>query len=157
MSELKKVPNAPSEGCWLEPFSPRHIWYFGEGNLLDFVGQNTPSPTTTRGLAYRDKHDYDRTIADFTKAIELYPKFAAFYNGRAWAYFKAGKAAQGLPDAEKSLELQPSDAHALDTRASIFEALGRKEEAIADFRRALAKNPNIQNSKDGLKRLGATP
>jgi tetratricopeptide (TPR) repeat protein len=53
--------------------------------------------------------------------------------------------------------LQPNDAAALDTRASIFEALGRKEEAIADFRRALAKDPNKQNSKDGLKRLGATP
>ncbi|GAG93050.1 unnamed protein product [marine sediment metagenome] len=61
-----------------------------------------------------------------------------------------------MPDAEKSLELRPNDAHALDTRGSIFEALGRREEAIADFRQALAKNPSIQNSKDALKRLGAS-
>ncbi len=45
----------------------------------------------------------------------------------------------------------------LDTRGSIFEALGRREEAIADFRRALSKAPNLQSSKDGLKRLGAEP
>jgi len=40
---------------------------------------------------------------------------------------------------------------------SIFEALGRREEAIADFRRALSKDPNMQGSKDGLKRLGVEP
>jgi tetratricopeptide (TPR) repeat protein len=46
---------------------------------------------------------------------------------------------------------------ALDTRGHIFEALGRREEAIADFRRALAKAPDLQGSKDALKRLGASP
>jgi tetratricopeptide (TPR) repeat protein len=73
-----------------------------------------------------------------------HPKDADYYNSRAWAYFKAGKAAQGLPDAEKSLELLPNDANTLDTRGSIFEALGRKEEAIAGYRRALSKDPNMQ-------------
>ncbi len=73
------------------------------------------------------------------------------------SHFKAGKAAQGLPDSEKSLELRPNDPAILDTRGSIFEALGRREEAIADFRRALSKDPNIQSSKDGLKRLGVEP
>jgi tetratricopeptide (TPR) repeat protein len=79
------------------------------------------------------------------------------YNARAWAYFKAGKAVQGLPDAEKSLELRPNDAETLDTRGSIFETLGRKEEAIADFRKALRINSNLESSKEGLKRLGVSP
>jgi Tetratricopeptide repeat len=65
------------------------------------------------------------------------------YNNRAWAYFNAGKAAQGLPDAERSLQLLPNNAHLLDTRGHIFEALGRREEAITDFRRALSINPKL--------------
>jgi len=93
--------------------------------------------------------------------IELEPKNAAAYNNRAWAYFTAGKAAQGLPDVEKSLELRPDFARALDTRGSIFEALGRREEAIADFRHALAvgvDDPEVQVSgREALKRLGASP
>jgi regulator of sirC expression with transglutaminase-like and TPR domain len=72
------------------------------------------------------------------------------------AYFKAAKAAQGLPDAKKSLSLRPDEPEALDTRGHIFEALGRRQEAIADFRRALAKMPDLQESKDALKRLGAS-
>jgi tetratricopeptide (TPR) repeat protein len=61
------------------------------------------------------------------------------YNGRAWAYFKLGKAAQGLPDVEKALELEPNNPNMLDTRSHIFEALVWREEAIADYRRALPR------------------
>jgi TPR repeat protein len=101
--------------------------------------------------------DYGKAIAEYNKAIEIDPKSAEAYNARAWTYFKDGKATEGLPDAEKSLELRPDNPFFLNTRGQILEALGRREDAIADFRSALAKNPNIQESKDGLKRLGAAP
>jgi hypothetical protein len=51
---------------------------------------------------------------------------------------------------------RPNDLRSLDARGSIFEASGRREEAIADFRRAQAKDETLQNSKDALKRLGAS-
>jgi TPR repeat/Tetratricopeptide repeat len=98
-----------------------------------------------------------RAIADYSKAIELDPKYANNYNSRAWAYFKAGKAAQGLPDVEHALELRPNDANALDTRGNIFETIGRKDDAIADYRKALSINPDMKGSAEGLARLGAAP
>ena len=119
--------------------------------------RNTPRPTASAGSAYTSKGDYDRAIADEDKAIKLDPKYAYTYDNRAWAYIRAGKAAEGLPDAEKSLELRPNDANLRDTRGHIFEAMGQREEAIADYRRALSKKPDIQGSKHGLKRLGASP
>jgi tetratricopeptide (TPR) repeat protein len=45
----------------------------------------------------------------------------------------------------------------LGTRGLIYEALGRPEDAIADFRRALTIDPNMRESTDALKRLGASP
>ena len=78
-------------------------------------------------------------------------------DGRAWAYFKAGKAAKGLPDVQRALELDPELAAAYDTRGHILEALGRKEEAISDFRKALALDPGETGSSEGLQRLGAAP
>ena len=77
--------------------------------------------------------------------------------GRAFTYFKAGKAAQGLPDAQRALELKPNDPYALSIRGLIFEAPGRREEAITDYRRILSDNPNNEAAKDRLKGLGATP
>jgi tetratricopeptide (TPR) repeat protein len=53
------------------------------------------------------------------------------------------------------LQLAP-DANYFDTRGHIFEALGRREEAIADFRRALTLDLGIEESKEALKRLGAS-
>jgi len=85
------------------------------------------------------------------------PAHPSAYSNRAWSYFKTGKAAQGLPDAERSLQLRPDDAATLGTRGLIYEALGRLEEAIADFRRALTLDPNMRESSDALKRLGASP
>src|SRR5215472_10959047 len=38
-SELEDVTDILSEGCRLDPFSPRHIRHFGESKLLDFVGE----------------------------------------------------------------------------------------------------------------------
>ena len=93
----------------------------------------------------------------YAVAIEFDPAHPSAYNNRAWCYFKTGRAAQGLPDAERSLQLRPNDAPTLGTRGQIFEVLGRTEEAIADFRRALAVDPNMRDSKEGLKRLGASP
>src|SRR5258708_31589841 len=41
--------------------------------------QNLAVAYIGRGTAYGDKGDYDRAIADFTKAIELDPKSAVAY------------------------------------------------------------------------------
>ena len=42
-----------------------------------------------------------------------------------------------------------------DARGDCFAKSG--EEAIADFRRALAIEPRLSGSRQGLKRLGASP
>ena len=131
----------------------RAIRDFGEA--LRF-GPNEAIVFFYRGAAFTSKGDYHRAITDYTEAVELAPT-ASFHNARAWAYLKAGRAAEGLPDAERALQLSPGFADALDTRAHIFEALGRHDEAIADFRRALAIDPSIEGSKDGPRRLGAEP
>ena len=78
---------------------------------------------SNRGAAYVNKKDYDRSIADHTKAIELDPNYAAAYYNRGVAYHNK---------------------HDYDR-------------AIADYRRALKFDPSIEESKEGLKRLGASP
>jgi tetratricopeptide (TPR) repeat protein len=37
-----------------------------------------------RGNAYNKKGEHGRAIADYTRAIELDPDFAAAYTARAW-------------------------------------------------------------------------
>ena len=41
-----------------------------------------------RGIAYENKGEYDKAIADYTEAIRLDPKDAKAYCSRGWAYGK---------------------------------------------------------------------
>ena len=108
-----------------------------------------------RGFEYLQKGDYARTLADYTKAIELDPASAGMRTRAApgptsgWA-----RRPEALADAERSLQLKPRDARTLDIRGHILEALGRREEAIADYRRALAVEPRLKGSRDGAQASG---
>jgi tetratricopeptide (TPR) repeat protein len=48
-----------------------------------------------RAYEYLAKGDHERSIADYSKAIELDPRRWDALQGRAWVYFKAGRAADG--------------------------------------------------------------
>ena len=87
----------------------------------------------TRALGYSLKRDYGRAIEDYNQSLALIPNFATALNNRAWAYFRWGKAAEGVTDVEKALELQPDMDAAYDTRAHIRQAHGKPNSAITDY------------------------
>ena len=81
----------------------------------------------------------------------------------AWAYYNRGNAhrAKGendraIADYTMAIEINPKHANAFNNRGNAYAALGKRGEAIADCRRALAIDRDIQESKDTLKRLGAS-
>lgn len=90
-----------------------------------------------RGLGYSLKGLYDHAMPDYDRALDINPDFAVALNNRAWAYFKSGRARQGLPDVEKSLALAPASPHTFDTRAHIRQTLGNPAGALADYEMAM--------------------
>src|SRR5688572_7410829 len=90
-----------------------------------------------RALAFSLKGDYGTAIRDYDVAIQMQPNFAVALNNRAWAYFRWGKAAVGLPDVEQSLRLDPTAGHSLDTRAHIRQVQGDLKGALADYKKAM--------------------
>ncbi len=99
--------------------------------------QTQSSAYAMRALAYSLRGEYDVAINDYNTAIQLVPDFAVALNNRAWAYFKSGRAAQGLPDVELSLKVQPTSPHAYDTRAHIRQAGGDSAGALRDYEAAM--------------------
>jgi tetratricopeptide (TPR) repeat protein len=61
-----------------------------------------------RGLAYSAKKDYDRTIADYSEAIKLDPKYASAFYWRGKAKQMKGDASGGAADISKAKELDPT-------------------------------------------------
>ena len=90
----------------------------------------------TRGLALSLKGQFERSIDDYSAALQIEPNFAVALNNRAWAYHKWGRGAKGLTDVEKSLALNPMSEHTWDTRAHIRQSMGQHAAAFTDYEQA---------------------
>lgn len=91
-----------------------------------------------RGLKQEREKRYDDARADFTKAIELDPGFAAACFSRAGIYFGREEMekrdyAKAAADYTRQLEIGPRDASARHNRALCYEQLREYDPAIADY------------------------
>lgn len=94
-----------------------------------------------RGVAKWRLERLDEALADFNKAIELYPQYASLYNNRGNVLFDLDKTEQALKDFNKAIELSPGYGVAYNNRGNVLLELGRRGEAVEDFKRAIAIMP----------------
>ena len=60
-----------------------------------------------RGNAYEKKGQYDKAISDYSKAIEINPKYAKAYNNRGIAHAIRGQYEKTISDYNKAIEINP--------------------------------------------------
>jgi tetratricopeptide (TPR) repeat protein len=103
-----------------------------------------------RGNAWQDKGDNDRAIADYSEAIRLDPKNAAYLNNRCWARAIAGRELPlAVTDCTEALRIAPNDANIMDSRGFAYLRLSRLDDALADYDEALKLNPKQAGSLYG--------
>jgi tetratricopeptide (TPR) repeat protein len=98
------------------------------------------------GTTYFGLQDWDKTIAEFNKAIRINPKFSPPYNLLGYAY----RSVEKYPEAEKAfktyIELIPDDPNPYDSYAELLMKVGRYDESITQYRKALSVDPHFINS-----------
>jgi hypothetical protein len=87
--------------------------------------------------------DYDQAIANFTKAIEMDPKYALAYNERGIAYQGRGDYDRAIADYTKAIELDPKVAYAYYIRGLSYLKKGNTDQATADMDRARQLDPSL--------------
>jgi tetratricopeptide (TPR) repeat protein len=100
-----------------------------------------------RGLKYVQKGRYDKSIADFTRAVEIDPLFVVAYMDRASAYTKKGEYEQAILDYTRVSEINPGEGNIYFLKAFCLERVGRKSEAIETL------ESFIKNAPPGLRQL----
>lgn len=93
-----------------------------------------------RGNAYSSAGDHERAIADYTKAISLFPRSAWFLASRCWAYSRQGDTIRAIEDCNEAIRLRPTLAQSYTNRGAVREILGNPRQAAADYRMALSVN-----------------
>jgi tetratricopeptide (TPR) repeat protein len=73
----------------------------------------------TRGNAYTNKGEYDRSIADFTKQLQITPNDGYAYNERGNAYYSKGEYAKARADFTKALQINPNYTAAKENLAEL--------------------------------------
>jgi len=81
----------------------------------------------------------DQAIADYTKTIEIDPKYAYYYRGNA--YRDKGQYDQAIADYTKTIEIDPKYAYAYVDRGRAYREKGQYDLAIADYTRAIEIDP----------------
>ena len=87
------------------------------------------------------KGNYDQSIEDYNKAIELNPQDATAYNNRGIAYSNKGDNDQAIKDYDRAIELNPQDATTYNNRGFAYSNKGDYDQAIKDYDKAIGLNP----------------
>jgi tetratricopeptide (TPR) repeat protein len=123
--------------------------YIGLITALSFLGvchaEDAKGFVEAGNAKYRDK-DFDGAIADYTKAIEVDPKFAEAFKFRGLSKSLKGDWKGCLTDINAALALSPENIDFLSTRAFTHLHLTNFPAAIADFAAIERLDP-----KDGSK------
>lgn len=113
------------------------------------VKQQIAKDWYTKGYALHMAEKYQQSIEAYSKAIELDPKHAAAYCGRALAYGGLGDTRRAIEDCGKAVKLNPKFAAAYFYRGKFYDALGDNKRAIMDFK--IAARLGEENARKRLK------
>ncbi|KNE63498.1 hypothetical protein AMAG_08620 [Allomyces macrogynus ATCC 38327] len=94
-----------------------------------------------KGLCYQTLHRYAHAGAEFTKCLDLAPKFAKAYYHRGLCRLAANDAAGGLEDINEAVRQDPKMFEAYLTRAAHFARLEQFADGIEDCATAIRLEP----------------
>ncbi len=104
-----------------------------------------------RGISYERDKQWPKAIADFRKALELYPDQPLVLNYLGYSWVDRG---ENLDEAFKMLhqavEARPSDGYIVDSLGWAYYKLGKYEEAVKELERAIDLKPGDPTINDHL-------
>ena len=102
-----------------------------------------PFAYNNRGLAFRERGQFDLAMEDFNKAITLDPTFANAYTSRGWTFKDMGQIDRAMDDYNRAISLDPTRYIAYNNRGMVYRETGRIDSALSDFTASIALNPSF--------------
>jgi len=107
-----------------------------------FSGKDLAGKFNNRGIAYTQKGQYDRAIADHSEAIRLNPNYARAFGQRCVARYDKDDNEGAIADCSEALRLDNTLNFLFNWRGSAYELKGDFDRAISDYTEAIKRIPN---------------
>jgi tetratricopeptide (TPR) repeat protein len=111
---------------------------------LVFIGCATTGDAASflkSGDSYLNRGDYDKAIADYTRAIEIDPRDAVAYENRGIAYTSKGDIDRAVADFTQAISIDPLYAGTYFNRGCAYDEQGDYDKAIADYTQTISIDP----------------
>ncbi len=120
-----------------------YAYSFVSDEDLPSIKQNGAGVHNARGIAHAKNGEYNLSITDFNKAIELDSNYADAYCNRGIAYDIKGECDLAIKDYTVAIQLKPDCAEAYNNRGNAYCEKGEIDKAIADYTEAIVLKPKI--------------
>ena len=97
-----------------------------------------------RGLAYENKGDHDKALADYDQAIKDEPTYSPPFIARGVIYAAQGAYDKALADYTQAIQLDPKNAEALYDRGTAYYNMSANEQGLENFNHAIELNPRYE-------------
>jgi tetratricopeptide (TPR) repeat protein len=105
-----------------------------------------------RGNAYFKLQNYERSIQDYSRAIDVFPEYIEAYYNRAIAYKYVENYLKAIEDYSMIVEIAPNFVAAYAGRATLYTALNDHVSALEDMK--MAARLGLKDIQDLLKAKG---
>ncbi len=114
------------------------LWNDNVAKALNFA-----RPIYSRGYAYGNLMEWDKAIADYTRALEIDPNYTDGYSNRGNAYGTLKQWDKAIADYTKAIKIDPKHAKAYNNRGIAFGRLKEWNKALDDYSSAIGINLNF--------------
>jgi serine/threonine protein kinase/tetratricopeptide (TPR) repeat protein len=108
---------------------------------LGQVGKATAAIHASRGLTHFNLGEWDKALAEYSKAIELDRKNAGLWNNRGNAYHALRQYDKAIADYSKAIDLDSKLALAWSNRGATYYHLDQYNKALSDLNEAIKLDP----------------
>ena len=102
---------------------------------------NLEAALVSRGLAFNQKKDWDKALADLSKTVELDPKDANAFIDRGVVYEHRGDGELAIKDYTKAIALNPKGPDAHFDRGNLYYDGDDFDNSLKDYQMAIKLNP----------------
>ncbi|KAG7199762.1 hypothetical protein KM043_000429 [Ampulex compressa] len=131
-------------------------------SALENTRPNAPTEATPEAKAEAEKlknegNDlltacrYHEAVTNYTKAIQLDGRNAAYYHNRAVAHYRLGNYHKSIGDCQSALSIDPSYGKAYGRLGLAYIDLGRNKEARDCYLKALELEPDNESYRNNLR------